>query len=568
MRSRKFTFLLALAAILVGPLANITQAEGTNETPSFDYRSWGLLAIQEGGRRKPMDTFAKETLLRLSGLSSWKTAERVWPANEFVLSMLLQTHEWSSEPLVLIGYRPLVEKLGLDPAKKRYSFEELSKLDKLQVAVKEMQETRRASKELTRMQKEVETVETRLALFGQVASGAAFTVVPSKKGAGAHWLLPSDVSEEHTEKEFDPALTRFRDLAKAYVSRDAFNFSLNSTDLRTELRKLSPNIYPSDMLLKVEFLYNHLDPFYWAMVLYLTAFLILLVANAKTNVRGGLVSAIGIASTLGGVGFHCTGIVMRCIIAGRPPVTNMYESVVWVSFGVMVFGFAFFLRYRALTYLLAALPVSFICLVLLRQLPVAMPESIDPLVPVLRSNFWLTIHVLTITLSYAAFALAMGFGHIVLYRYIRNPNRTEQLTALHFWLYRVIQLGVLLLAAGTILGGVWANYSWGRFWGWDPKETWALIALLCYIVVLHGRIAGWWDHFGLAVASVICFCAVVMTWYGVNFVLGKGLHSYGFGIGGEGYVTAFVILDLLYVALACVRKQTLRAEGLMQKVES
>ena len=568
MRSRKFTFLLAVAAILVGPLANITQAEGTNETPSFDYRSWGLLAIQEGGRRKPMDTFAKETLLRLSGLSSWKTAERVWPANEFVLSMLLQTHEWSSEPLVLIGYRPLVEKLGLDPAKKRYSFEELSKLDKLQVAVKEMQETRRASKELTRMQKEVETVETRLALFGQVASGAAFTVVPSKKGAGAHWLLPSDVSEEHTEKEFDPALTRFRDLAKAYVSRDAFNFSLNSTDLRTELRKLSPNIYPSDMLLKVEFLYNHLDPFYWAMVLYLTAFLILLVANAKTNVRGGLVSAIGIASTLGGVGFHCTGIVMRCIIAGRPPVTNMYESVVWVSFGVMVFGFAFFLRYRALTYLLAALPVSFICLVLLRQLPVAMPESIDPLVPVLRSNFWLTIHVLTITLSYAAFALAMGFGHIVLYRYIRNPNRTEQLTALHFWLYRVIQLGVLLLAAGTILGGVWANYSWGRFWGWDPKETWALIALLCYIVVLHGRIAGWWDHFGLAVASVICFCAVVMTWYGVNFVLGKGLHSYGFGIGGEGYVTAFVILDLLYVALACVRKQTLRAEGLMQKVES
>ena len=104
---------------------------------------------------------------------------------------------------------------------------------------------------------------------------------------------------------------------------------------------------------------------------------------------------------------------------------------------------------------------------------------------------------------------------------------------MHFWLYRVLQLGVLLLAAGTILGGVWANYSWGRFWGWDPKETWALITLLCYIVVLHGRLAGWWGQFGLAVAASSVSSPCVMAWYGVNFVLGNGLHSYGFGIGGE-----------------------------------
>src|SRR5439155_1698324 len=84
-----------------------------------------------------------------------------------------------------------------------------------------------------------------------------------------------------------------------------------------------------------------------------------------------------------------------------------------------------------------------------------------------------------------------------------------------FWHDRVLQLGVLLLAAGTILGGVWANYSWGRFWGWDPKETWALIALLCYLTALHGRLAGWWTEFGLVVASVICFLAVLMAWYGV-----------------------------------------------------
>jgi ABC-type transport system involved in cytochrome c biogenesis permease subunit len=218
----------------------------------------------------------------------------------------------------------------------------------------------------------------------------------------------------------------------------------------------------------------------------------------------------------------------------------------------------FFARYLTPVYLRAALPVSFVALLLVHQMPVAMPSNIDPLVPVLRDNFWLTIHVLTITLSYAAFALAMGFGHILLWRYARSPITARADQPMHFWLYRVLQLGVLLLAAGTILGGVWANYSWGRFWGWDPKETWALIALLCYILTLHGRLAGWWTQFGLVVASVVCFLAVLMAWYGVNFVLGKGLHSYGFGLGGESYVVSFVIADLLFVGFAIWRYRSVK----------
>jgi len=247
----------------------------------------------------------------------------------------------------------------------------------------------------------------------------------------------------------------------------------------------------------------------------------------------------------------------------------MYESIIWVSFAVLFFGMIFFARYRTPVYLLAALPVTLIALLLVHQMPIAMPSSIDPLVPVLRDNFWLTIHVLTITLSYAAFALAMGFGHILLWRYARNPAAASADAPMHFWLYRVLQLGVLLLAAGTILGGVWANYSWGRFWGWDPKETWALIALLCYILTLHGRLAGWWTEFGLVVASVVCFLAVLMAWYGVNFVLGKGLHSYGFGIGGETYVATFVIVDLLFVVFAIWRyRASKRAVSLATEIES
>src|SRR5438132_14036038 len=110
----------------------------------------------------------------------------------------------------------------------------------------------------------------------------------------------------------------------------------------------------------------------------------------------------------------------------------------------------FFARYRTLIYLLASLPATVVALPLVHQMPIAMPSNIDPLVPVLRDNFWLTIHVLTITLSYAAFALAMGFGHILLWRYARNPSDARAGASMHFWLYRVLQLGLLLLAAGTI----------------------------------------------------------------------------------------------------------------------
>jgi len=118
------------------------------------------------------------------------------------------------------------------------------------------------------------------------------------------------------------------------------------------------------------------------------------------------------------------------------------------------------------------------------------------------------------------------------------------------FIYRAMQVGVLLIAAGTILGGVWADYSWGRFWGWDPKEVWALITLLVYLVPLHGRFAGWVNTFGLVFASVVCFLSVVMAWYGVNFVLGVGLHSYGFVEGGSQGFMSLIIVSMMALPVA------------------
>ena len=214
-------------------------------------------------------------------------------------------------------------------------------------------------------------------------------------------------------------------------------------------------------------------------------------------------------------------------------------------------------------------------------------EDFRPLQPVLRSNFWLTIHVLTIVASYGAGMLAWLLGTIGLSYYLfgkyrdpvvaKNlpkgmepaggdhtpqrmaklpPEETHQLAG---YAYRAVQVAVLLLAAGTILGGLWADVSWGRFWGWDPKEVWALISLLVYLAILHGRFAGWFNNFAMIAGTVFGATMIAFSWYGVNFILptlaggNVGLHSYGEGEGGIPYVFGFIGLNFLYLAAATVR---------------
>ncbi|PYJ40030.1 MAG: hypothetical protein DME81_02110 [Verrucomicrobia bacterium] len=560
---RRWIFIfIAAASALFGSVSYGQSDLPNSNSGSLDFKQWGLTTIQDGGRRKPVDTFASESIYR-------DRTGRLWQPNDFVLSALLETHDWKNEPMVLVSFGKLKGQLGLDKTPRRFSFAQLAGSAELLRIANEARALKRAEQPLDRVQQEALSVNDRLALLGNVMNGNALLIVPSPQRETDAWIVPDPaaVAAYYNETQFAPAFAELTKMMRAYTQGDGFNFSRAANQLRAGLRELSPVTYPQDRQLRLEYFYNHFEGFYRAIWCYGIALVILIVAHLRK--RGRALRNIGVAVAIVGLAFQATAIVMRCMIAGRPPVTNMYESIIWVSFAVLFFGMIFFARYRAPVYLLAALPVTLIALLLVHQMPIAMPSSIDPLVPVLRDNFWLTIHVLTITLSYAAFALAMGFGHILLWRYARNPAAASADAPMHFWLYRVLQLGVLLLAAGTILGGVWANYSWGRFWGWDPKETWALIALLCYILTLHGRLAGWWTEFGLVVASVVCFLAVLMAWYGVNFVLGKGLHSYGFGIGGETYVATFVIADLLFVVFAIWRyRASKRAVSLATEIES
>jgi ABC-type transport system involved in cytochrome c biogenesis permease subunit len=470
---RVATVALGLVATLLAPcFGQLEQQAPAADSSGLEFKQFGLLAIQDGGRRKPVDTFARETLTKITGRSSYTDSRgRKWRANDFILSALLETRDWKSEPMVLVSFGKLKEQLRLPTTQRRFSFAQLTGSAELQRIANEAHALKRAEKPIDRIQQEALGVSDRLALFAHVMDGAALLIVPATKNQTDPWVMPdpSTVSRYYTQEQFGTAESQLQAMVSAYAQGDAFKFTRAANQLRDNLRALSPAIYPSESQLRLEYFYNHLDAFYDAIWFYALGFLLLLVAHLTG--AGRALRTTGVVVALIGVAFHASGITLRCMIAGRPPVTNMYESIIWVSFAVTFFGMIFFARYRTPIYLLAALPVTLLALLLVHQMPIAMPSSIDPLVPVLRDNFWLTIHVLTITLSYAAFALAMGFGHILLWRYARNPSGARADQPMHFWLYRVLQLGVLLLAAGTILGGVWANYSWGRFWGWDPKET-------------------------------------------------------------------------------------------------
>jgi len=239
--------------------------------------------------------------------------------------------------------------------------------------------------------------------------------------------------------------------------------------------------------------------------------------------------------------------------------------------------------YRRKAFVLSAALIAFGASVLAYFAPV-LDKDIKTIQPILRSNLWLLIHVLTITASYGAGALAWGLGNIALVYYLfgryRPPltpseatlakghrpaadraiparalaNRPpENCAALAKFIYRAVQVAVLLLVSGTILGGLWADVSWGRFWGWDNKEVWALISSLVYLAILHGRYAGLFGNFFLAVGTVIGFTAIVMAWYGVNYVLPGGQHSYGSGTGGQLQVAITVGINWMFVAAAVLR---------------
>lgn len=513
------------------------------------------IAIQEGGRTKPLDTFARELAKRVQGARAFgfESIAGLEPT-EWVLATLAAPDRWRGEKVVKVTHAGLRDAAGLPHDQDRYSFQELADHAGLQQAVARVRGKLDRDEELDPVDREVLDLYDTLLTYQGVMSGESLHVVPHPDDTKAAWYSLADLGTPQAVAL--PQVQRVRALASALVAAyqdgDRAGVATAASALGSRLAELAPAVYPPPRDLRMEVHYNGLKPFRTAWVLYLLGFLALL-ASFPLASRG--LTWAGFGALLTGFLLNTYGMALRVLISGRPPVTNMYETIVFVAWGGMLFALVFEAIYRVRYFAACAAAVSTIALIIADNVPI-FDGAISPLVPVLRDNMWLTVHVLTIMLGYAAFTLAMGIGHLNLGLYFFRPREVVLFKTLSLFLYRALQVGTLFLAVGTLLGGVWASYSWGRFWGWDPKETWALIATLGYLAVLHARFTGWIKDFGMAVGSLLGYLLVLMAWYGVNFILGTGLHSYGFGSGGYWYVGGFVAFEVLVITAALLRRRS------------
>jgi len=532
-----------------------------------EYHAISTLPIQDGGRIKPFDTFAKEMLQLVYGKQTYEGR----PAIPVVMTWLLQPEAWSDKKLFEIRFLKLKQALKLDEKEKHFTLKEILNSPELNNVTQDLMNRRQAKEKLDPYGQSIQRLESQVFVFKEISSGKLMRLVPPKEGDA--WLDLNSISENlqpifsEMVKSFIEVMTHelsstvSADQANAPKPTNTLQESLSQFEKSVEsfkaaARAENPNLYPADRPMNVEVHYNKLHPMQVSWIFYLIAALLGLgiwIFSKKNNSSKGF-NLVWLLVWFG-LFFNVYAMALRTYLMGRPPVTNMYETVVWVGFGAVLFSMIFEKIYKFKFIIVAGAVTGAFCLALADMAPGVLDKSLHPLEPVLRSNFWLMVHVMTITISYAAFFLALMLGNLGLPLFLKDTSENiEKRKALALSAYRCIQVGVALLGPGIILGGVWADYSWGRFWGWDPKETWALIAFLGYLAMLHGRIAGWIKDFGMLAFSIITFSLVVMAWYGVNFVLGAGLHSYGFGAGGVEYVTGFVLLQFLYVLVVFLKR--------------
>jgi len=274
LHSRRLKSLLLISLATVAALfeANSSAASpnvSAADTGGLDLNLWGLVAIQHGGRRKPVDTFAKESLIRITGRSAYTDkAGRKWHPDDLILSALLETHDWKSEPMVLISSGQLINELGLDKTQRRFSFAQLAGSKELQRVATEAQALKRAEKPLNRVQQEALSVSERLTILAHVIDGSALLIVPAPVNETDPWVDPSAWSKYYSESKFAPVQPQLQTLATSYINGDGFNFSRAANQLRENLRSLSPSIYPDERQLRLEYFYNHFEGFYRAIWCY------------------------------------------------------------------------------------------------------------------------------------------------------------------------------------------------------------------------------------------------------------------------------------------------------------
>jgi cytochrome c-type biogenesis protein CcsB len=497
---------------------------------------FGRLIIQDaGGRMKPINTFSSELLRKVSHSDKYKDMN----SDQAFLSMTQFASAWIQVPIIYIkaGNDSIRKIIGVDSEAKFAPF--ISFFDakgnyKLTPYLEE------AFKSANPNQFEKDFIETdkKVNLMEAALSGRILKIFPIPNDPNSKWISYLELNESGM-KGMDATYTKsilplyFGSLSNAATSNDYKSANELLESLNGFQKKFGSTVMPSEDKIDLEITYNKYDVFknlpYW----YLTAAVLMLLLTIIEifKSRKAIRVSINIIHVIIGLLFvlHTLGLIARWVISGHAPWSNAYESIIYVAWATMFFGLAFD-RKSKLTVASSAFVTAMI-------LMAAYMNWIDPeianLQPVLNS-YWLMIHVAVIVASYGPFALGMilGFVSLVLILFTNEKNKNKMdlnIQELTYINEMALTIGLIMLTIGNFLGGQWANESWGRYWGWDPKETWALISIMVYAFVIHARfvpaLRGKWI-FNLM--SMFAFVSILFTYYGVNFHL-VGLHSYASG---------------------------------------
>jgi ABC-type transport system involved in cytochrome c biogenesis permease subunit len=394
------------------------------------------------------------------------------------------------------------------------------------------------------------TAATLLRLMEEIgvdASTHALSVVPPQwNDAPDRWdSLWSITLSGYGSPETAALLNAWSHLRDLYQAGNAPEWNQASQRLLEQsLRLAGP--HGSAFRLMLETRFHQWDPFFWGIACYaLTGFamLISLRLSAPSARRTGI--RLAMLTLLLGMGLHGLGLLMRMLIMGRPPVTSLYESILFVSLASVCWGWVLERRRRdGLGVLLASLIGTLLLTVAHRY--EGDGDTLQVLVAVLDTNFWLSTHVVAITIGYASTIAGCAMAHLYLWCGLFRPDHTELAQGLFKNMRGMALVALFFSALGTILGGIWADQSWGRFWGWDPKENGALLVVLWLAWVIHGRLSGHLHELGVAVGMGLSGIMVALAWFGVN-LLSVGLHSYGFTQHAAWNLGVFIGLEILLI---------------------
>jgi ABC-type transport system involved in cytochrome c biogenesis permease subunit len=381
--------------------------------------------------------------------------------------------------------------------------------------------------------------------YTEVARLAYPLIVPPSSGQPRPaWAnIGNSLLESLHSDEISPAAKFYAAMSTAYKNNRPGEFNQAVAGYRVWLQE--NNLYPAMQKGDREFFFNQIEPFYKAMVIYVAALLLgcLFWINLSEWVRRSGFALLVLAFVI-----HTIGLVFRMYLEGRPPVTNLYSSAIFIGWGACLLGMILERIYKGAIGLVVAGFIGFVTLIIAHHLALN-GDTMEMLQAVLDTNLWLSTHVVVVTAGYASMFVAGLLAAIYIVRgFFTRTLTSDTAKALGRMVYGIVCFATLFSFVGTILGGIWADQSWGRFWGWDPKENGALLIVLWNAAILHARWGGMIKERGLMAMAVFGNIVTSFSWFGVN-MLGIGLHSYGWMDKAFPWLMAF---DASQVALIVV----------------